>query len=213
MKTLVRFLFLPCIICTTHVIFGQGKVTAGVINVQIYLPSVVKTNDDLNVRVKIINKSGMPILVYKDIVLGDLNNELANLSLEVEKKKDNRFVEYSERSFFDPYPRKDTIDNIKKTKIAVGDSVVNYCHADNEYRFEIGHYRMRCLYRNSIFSNERFKSNWVYFKVIKKIFVKHYSNGDSDSTNSTSLEDTHNWKRSTIIRAVSPWKGSEEYNR
>jgi len=127
----------------------------------------------------------MPTLVYKDIVLGDLNNEFSNLTLEVEKKKGKKFVEYSERSFFDPYPSKDTTDNIKKTKIAAGDSVVNYCHADNEYRFEIGYYRMRCLYRNDIFSNERFKSNWVYFKAIRKIFVKHYFNQNShvDSSN------------------------------
>jgi len=163
-------------ICIANILVAQSKKNSNGIAIKITLSRIIRTNNDLKVKIIVKNISDNLVTTYKDLVAGDLENQFANLNLIVEKKKADRFIEYSRGAFFDSAPVQDTIDNIRKVNIAPNDSVRNYYHVDNEYQFEIGDYRMKCFYRNNILSKERIESNWVYFKVVRKIYVKHYFN-------------------------------------
>jgi hypothetical protein len=155
-------------------LFSQVNQGNDSIQITIIISKQVKVNDDLKAKIIIKNISKRTVNIYKDLVEGDIVNEFGNLLLKVEKKDSNKFIKYSRGSFFDPAPVSDTIDRAERIQIHPNDSLINFCHLDNVYQFEIGYYRLKCLYRNDVKKTKRVQSNWVYFRVINKIYVKHY---------------------------------------
>ena len=171
MKTKL-FIFFPLVFLFSNSISGQ--ISRNFIKVGIVLPKQIKTNGALKARITIKNISNKQIEVYKELTEGDLTNEIANLTIIVEVKKNHKFVEHSRGAFFDAVPIFDTADNAAKIQLAQGDSLSYYYHVDNVYQFDVGYYRIKCLYRNNIHSTLRFTSGWSYFNILKKIYVKHY---------------------------------------
>lgn len=71
-------------------------------------------------------------------------------------------------------PKGDNMAYIDKGSGFYKDSIINYFQGDSRYGFGVGLYRMKCLYWNNVHINKNTESNWVYFQVVKPIYVKHY---------------------------------------
>jgi hypothetical protein len=157
---------------------AQDKNAKNKIALQCTLPKKVYDNIGLNAKIIIKNISDSAVTVYKEIVEGMFSNGLinnfTNFSLIVQKKRENIYHDYFNKSFIEPAPGNDTIDNLEKSLVEPHDSLIIYFHVDSRYQFEIGDYRIKCLYWNNIHINQKIESSWVYFKVIRKIYVKHY---------------------------------------
>jgi hypothetical protein len=115
--------------------------------------------------------------VYKELVEGDsindFTNDFADFKIKIEKRRKNVFHLYEERSMIDKFQPDDSV-GIEKIKLEPKDSIVQYFHLDHLYKFEVGDYRIKCSYFNhSNIITENAESKWVYFKVIKTIYVKH----------------------------------------
>jgi hypothetical protein len=149
----------------------------------------VEDAKDLRAKIIVMNNSDHKMWVYSELVEGAflniLDDNINNLELIVQRKISHKFIDYSKGVFIDPPPVTDTNDNPKKTWLLPKDSVVNYFHVDSRYKFAAGDYRMRCLYWNNNRINKTIRSNWVYFRVLKTVYVNHYLSkpGGADSTN------------------------------
>ena len=172
-------------------LFGQdGNKKAG-LTITCELPAtILKNNKDLEARIIIRNNSNGRVVVYDEINEGNFDNitgdNKVNLTLIVQHKKAGKFREYSNSTFIDASPAIDTADTLKKINLASKASTIKYFHLDSRYRFDSGSYRIRCLYWNNVHVNKNIVSNWVYFRVAKTIYVKHYWNEtfQTDSTKS-----------------------------
>jgi hypothetical protein len=146
------------------------------LEVQFYLNNTIMTNSDLTAKILIKNVSDNDIKVYRDILEGDYADENANVNLVVEKKVGKEFRRYSRGAFFDQAPNYDTVDKHERIQIKPKDSIAGYFHVDDSFQFVAGYYRIKCFYRNNIRKSARVESNWIYFKVVRDVYVKHYFN-------------------------------------
>ena len=171
-KKLIVYLF-PVLAFTN--LSGQDQPENKSVVIKISLPKHdVKNNQDLNMKVVIINTSQNRIEAYKWITEGDEVDIFANVNLMVEKRSGSTYRNYFVGTLYQPPPFKDTVDNIPKVSLAPGDSVINYLHLDNRYVFEKGNYRLKCIYRNNILKPDKVESQWLYFRSTAYIFIKKY---------------------------------------
>lgn len=178
-KLKYALLSLRLIIFLIGLLFSQNIYKKDKIKVKCVLPTTtVRDNQDLRAKIITTNISEDTIIVYNELEEGVFNNfsgdNITNLKLIVQRKQANKFREYSKGTFIDPLPTIDTTDNLRKIRIAPKDSAVNYFHIDSRYGFDIGDYRMKCLYWNNVHINESVESSWIYFKVVRPLYVKHY---------------------------------------
>ena len=159
-------------------IFGQDRNHKSNLEVNCVFPRLIRDSTDLNLKITIKNISDSPQVVYNDLTEGSfndlLNNNSTNFKLVVQLKNLKGYHPYFNGSFVDPGPETDTIDHHTKVTLASNDSVVIYYHADERYKFDPGYYRLKCLYWNNVHINKSIESGWVYFRVLKTIYVKHY---------------------------------------
>ena len=100
------------------------------------------------------------------------------INLFFERKDSTGYAIYSRGTLYQLVPTEDTVDRIKKVTLSDRDSIVHLYHLDDGYLFEPGEYRVKCTYRNNIHKRDMVESEWAYFKVLNKIFVKHYYEQD-----------------------------------
>lgn len=157
---------------------GQYLPSAQKLQLKCILPKSISTNNDLASRIIITNTSGREQIVYRELVEGSfadmLGDNQVNFKLIVQRKISSGFTEYFNKSSYGPAPASDTVDNLKKIKLVSADSVIIPFHIDSYYRFNPGYYRLKCLYWNNIHRNKFIESQWVYFRVVDTIYVKHY---------------------------------------
>jgi hypothetical protein len=171
LKRITCFLSL-CLIATT-VLSQKNKSDS--IFFKISLPvKNVKQKDDLKLKVVIVNMSEDTLRVYSELIEGYTSDIFTNLNLIIERKIQGIFKTYNKRSLYSKVPTNDTTDLINKIALPPKDSIVNYYHLDNVYLFEVGDYRIRCIYRNDILKKDKILSDWKYFRVDKKIYVSKY---------------------------------------
>lgn len=176
-KVKCSLLLLSLVFFSKGLLFGQY--TNDKVKVRCILTNTtVGDNQDLRAKIIITNNSDSTIFVYRELEEGIFNDILGdnmnNFKLIVQRKVSKQFQQYSNGVFIDPPPSIDTNDNLRKIRLLPKASVANYFHVDSRYKFDIGDYRMKCLYWNNIHVNKSIESNWVYFRVVKPIYVKHY---------------------------------------
>jgi len=177
MKKTILFGWLAAITLWSNALSAQGN--AGGLVVRISLPvHEIKNPPDLKASILVRNVSGKNLQVYQHLVEGYVGDPYTNLNLFIERKDSAGYAIYSMGTHYQLVPTEDTVDRIKKITLSDRDSIILYYHLDNTYLFEPGEYRVKCTYRNNIHKRDKIESEWAYFKVLNKIFVKHYYEQD-----------------------------------
>lgn len=169
-----------------NLLFAQKIKSKNGLIVTCSLPNVIKDNSNLNVRFVIKNRNDSAQIVYANLIEGSFNDILGgnstNFKLVINRKRVNGYQPYYNKAFLDPGPEIDTLDNHRKVTLASKDSIVSHFHVDELYKFDPGYYRLKCLYWNNIHVNKSIETSWIYFRVLKTIYVKHYVNEPNEDS-------------------------------
>jgi hypothetical protein len=154
-----------------HVVVGQNSPSFKGLKIECSINKLVKENNDLSIRIKLTNFTDTPILVYKDTYFGSLSDKDGAIDFEIQKENKGSYKKYLNRYSIDQFS--DSKDTRKLNVLAQNDSLIVSYHLDNLYFFQPGIYRVKCFYRGSLHNDTIIKSSWIYFKVIKTIYIKH----------------------------------------
>lgn len=169
-------LFIFLILFNAILAKSQTSVLSDSISISCILPKKISAGRDLNAKIYVKNISDVKVDVYSKFLEGDFLNisgdNYINLTLVVERKDNGIFHSYSNRSFLEPYSSIDSSIYPRKVTLSSKDSIINFFHLDSRYKFDVGNYRMKCLYWNNVKENKSIESVWVYFKVNKTIYIR-----------------------------------------
>ena len=176
------FLFFMLILWTFSNVYSQNQQSNGKIFLKIFLPKEVRNNHNLIASIVLINKSDTALNFYEKLVEGfymsksfnEIPRELTNFQLKVEKKNRAKYVEYSNRVLIDPGPDSSFAPILTRKRVGPNDSLTIYFHVDSRFQFEVGTYRMKCFFWNDLNNDSSIESNWINFRVLKKLNVVNY---------------------------------------